>query len=106
MCLPEDFTIHGLRHTVTTILQKDIKADMTTTMSITGHKTMQMLQRYSHADDSTKRRRWMPSTACWPLIAMRRGTATAQYGPSARATAGSVRAGAPPMAIRYGPLPE
>ena len=106
MCLPEDFTIHGLRHTVTTILQKDIKADMTTTMSITGHKTMQMLQRYSHADDSAKRRRWMPSTACWPLIAMRRGTATAQYGPSARATAESVRAGVPPMAIRCGSLPE
>lgn len=55
MGLPEDFTIHGLRHTVTTILQKDIKADMTTTMSITGHKTMQMLQRYSHTDDSAKR---------------------------------------------------
>lgn len=53
--LPDDFTIHGFRHTVTTILQKDVKADITTTMSITGHKTMQMLGRYSHTDDRAKR---------------------------------------------------
>ncbi|MBM6778752.1 site-specific integrase [Collinsella tanakaei] len=53
--LPADFTIHGFRHTVTTILQKDVGTDIATTMSITGHKTMQMLKRYSHTDHQARR---------------------------------------------------
>lgn len=53
--LPEEFTIHGLRHTAATILQKDCQVDMATTMGITGHKTMEMLKRYSHTDDTAKR---------------------------------------------------
>lgn len=38
--LPVGFTIHGLRHTTMTLLQKDCDVDARTTMSITGHKTM------------------------------------------------------------------
>lgn len=53
--LPAGFTIHGLRHTTTTLLQKDCDVDARTTMSITGHKTMQMLGSYSHTDAAAKR---------------------------------------------------
>lgn len=53
--LPPEITIHGLRHTATSILQRDCHVDMATTMQITGHKTVEMLKRYSHTDDSAKR---------------------------------------------------
>ena len=53
--LPDTFTIHGLRHTAATILQKDCKVDITTTMGITGRKSVEMLKGYSHADDAAKR---------------------------------------------------
>lgn len=53
--LPEGFTIHGLRHSATTILQRDLGVDAKTTMGITGHKTMQMLDNYSHTDMAAKR---------------------------------------------------
>lgn len=53
--LPEDFNIHGLRHSATSIFQRDLGVDAKTTMSITGHKTMQMLGNYSHTDMAAKR---------------------------------------------------
>lgn len=53
--LPPEITIHGLRHTAASILQRDCHVDMATTMQITGHKTVEMLKRYSHTDDRAKR---------------------------------------------------
>lgn len=53
--LPPEITIHGLRHTAARILQRDCHVDMATTMQITGHKTAEMLKRYSHTDDRAKR---------------------------------------------------
>lgn len=53
--LPPEITIRGLRHAAASILQRDCHVDMATTMGITGHKTVEMLKRYSHTDDSAKR---------------------------------------------------
>lgn len=53
--LPDDFTIHGLRHTAASVLQRDCGADIATTMGITGHKTMEMLKRYSHTNLGAKK---------------------------------------------------
>lgn len=53
--LPEDVTVHQLRHTVITMLQKDLGVDLKTTMGIGGHKTYQMLVKYAHTDDRAKR---------------------------------------------------
>jgi len=51
----EHCTFHSLRHSFISNLIVDEKEDYTTVMSLSGHKLIRMLQRYSHTHEKAKK---------------------------------------------------
>jgi len=51
----EHCTFHSLRHSFISNLIVDEKEDYTTVMSLSGHKSIRMLQRYSHTHEKAKK---------------------------------------------------
>lgn len=49
--VPDDFTIHGLRHTYVTLLSRDCGIDPRTTRSMSGHKSEQAFAIYTHTNE-------------------------------------------------------
>lgn len=56
--IPDDFTYHGLRHTFVTLMNRDCAIDDRTTRAMSGHKSNQAFQIYTHTDDA-----WMREAA-------------------------------------------
>lgn len=54
--VPDGFTIHGLRHTYATLLNRDCGIDARTTRSMTGHKSEQAFATYTHTNQEWQRR--------------------------------------------------
>lgn len=54
--LPGGFTFHGLRHTYVTLLNRDCHVDERTTRSMSGHKSSQAFQIYTHTAPEWQRR--------------------------------------------------
>lgn len=52
----QDFTFHNLRHTFSSVLQSELGIGSTVVQSLTGHASLGMLQRYSHAGLDNKQR--------------------------------------------------
>ena len=53
--IPNDFSFHGLRHTYVTLLCRDCGVDDRTTRSLSGHKSNQAFQIYTHTTDEWQR---------------------------------------------------
>ena len=54
--VPDDFTVHGLRHTFVTFLDRDCQVDTTTTKSMSGHKDEAAFHTYTHTNDEWRRK--------------------------------------------------
>lgn len=54
--IPDDFTIHGLRHTYVTLLNRDCGIDPRTTRSMSGHKSEQAFAIYTHTNEEWQRK--------------------------------------------------
>ena len=54
--VPDDFTVHGLRHTFATFLDRDCQVDSTTTKSMSGHKDDSAFHIYTHTNDEFRRK--------------------------------------------------
>lgn len=54
--IPDDFTVHGLRHTFVTLLNRDCGIDPRTTRSMSGHKSEQAFATYTHTNDEWQRK--------------------------------------------------
>jgi integrase len=54
--IPNDFTVHGLRHTYVTLLNRDCGVDPRTTRSMSGHKSEQAFAIYTHTDEEWRRK--------------------------------------------------
>lgn len=54
--VPDDFTVHGLRHTFVTFLDRDCQVDSTTTKSMSGHKDESAFHIYTHTNDESRRK--------------------------------------------------
>lgn len=54
--IPDDFTIHGLRHTYATLLNRDCGVDARTTRSMTGHQSEQAFATYTHTSQEWQQR--------------------------------------------------
>ena len=54
--VPDDFTVHGLRHTFVTFLDRDCQIDTTTTKSMSGHKDEAAFHTYTHTNDEWRRK--------------------------------------------------
>jgi integrase len=52
--IPNDFCFHGLRHTYVTLMNRDCGIDERTTRDMSGHKTNQAFQTYTHTNDEWK----------------------------------------------------
>ena len=48
--LPDDFTIHGLRHTYVTLTQTEAEGDIATVSRMAGHASIDMTNHYTHAN--------------------------------------------------------
>lgn len=53
--IPDDFTVHGLRHTFVTLLNRDCGIDPRTTRSMSGHKSEQAFAIYTHTNEEWQR---------------------------------------------------
>jgi len=53
-CIPKG-RFHDFRHTFMTDLIVDEKEDFATVMALSGHKSMSMLKRYTHAKEEAKK---------------------------------------------------
>lgn len=54
--IPDDFTVHSLRHTYITLLNRDCGVDTRTTRSLSGHKSEQAFFGYTHTNEEWQRR--------------------------------------------------
>ena len=54
--IPDDFTVHGLRHTYVTLLNRDCGIDSRTTRSMSGHKSEQAFTIYTHTNEEWQRK--------------------------------------------------
>ena len=54
--IPNDFTVHGLRHTYVTLLNRDCGIDARTTRSMSGHKSEQAFATYTHTNEEWQRK--------------------------------------------------
>ena len=54
--VPEGFTVHGLRHTYVTLLNRDCGIDPRTTRSMSGHRSEQAFAVYTHTNEEWRRR--------------------------------------------------
>lgn len=54
--IPDDFTVHGLRHTYVTLLSRDCGIDPRTTRSLSGHKSEQAFATYTHTNEDWQRK--------------------------------------------------
>lgn len=57
--MPQNFTVHGFRHTYVTLLNRDCGIDPRTTRSLSGHKSEQAFAIYTHTDAE-----WQRKAAC------------------------------------------
>ena len=57
--IPDNFTVHGFRHTFVTLLNRDCGVDPRTTRSLSGHKSEQAFAVYTHTDTE-----WQRKAAC------------------------------------------
>lgn len=53
--IPDGFNFHGLRHTYVTLMNRDCGIDERTTRSMSGHKSIQAFQGYTHTNNEWKR---------------------------------------------------
>lgn len=54
--IPSDFTVHGLRHTFVSLLNRDCGTDARTTRSLSGHKSEQAFAIYTHTNREWQRK--------------------------------------------------
>lgn len=54
--VPDGFTMHGLRHTYVTLLNRDCGIDPRTTRSMSGHKSEQAFAIYTHTNEEWQRK--------------------------------------------------
>ena len=54
--IPDDFTVHGLRHTYVTFLDRECRVDTTTTKSMSGHKDESAFHVYTHTNEESRRK--------------------------------------------------